>query len=97
MKKLGLASENEVNLLSLFVEAYTLVKQCIAIFQKLIGFSGLHFQVEISLYGQPVLSSWKLNSLVDMWLRAMPKNEIVTTFGSSAKDFIMALSYGRKA
>ncbi|QCE07581.1 polycomb group RING finger protein 1 [Vigna unguiculata] len=64
VKKLGLASENEV---------------------------------EISLYGQPVLSSWKLNSLVDMWLRAMPKNEIVTTFGSSAKDFIMALSYGRKA
>ncbi|KOM35578.1 hypothetical protein LR48_Vigan02g172800 [Vigna angularis] len=54
-------------------------------------------EVEITLQGQPVLSSWQLNSLVDIWLQTVPKNEILTSFGSSAKDFIMVLSYGRKA
>ncbi|XP_022640744.1 E3 ubiquitin protein ligase DRIP2 [Vigna radiata var. radiata] len=54
-------------------------------------------EVEITLQGQPVLSSLQLNSLVDIWLKTVPKNEILTSFGSSAKDFIMVLSYGRKA
>ncbi|OIW07251.1 hypothetical protein TanjilG_08366 [Lupinus angustifolius] len=52
-------------------------------------------QVEISLWGQPVLSSWKLQNLVEMWLQTMPKDEkIHTSVGSSAKDFVMVLSYG---
>ncbi|KAF1860473.1 hypothetical protein Lal_00021516, partial [Lupinus albus] len=52
-------------------------------------------EVEISLWGQPVLSSWKLQNLVEMWLQTMPKDEkIHTSVGSSAKDFVMVLSYG---
>ncbi|KAK7268906.1 hypothetical protein RIF29_21615 [Crotalaria pallida] len=55
-------------------------------------------EVEISLWGQPVLSSWKLQNLVEMWLQTVPKNEkIHTSVGSSAKDFVMVLSYGLKA
>ncbi|QCD94697.1 hypothetical protein DEO72_LG5g2782 [Vigna unguiculata] len=32
-------------------------------------------EVEIRLQERPVLSSWKLNSLVQMWLQIVPKNE----------------------
>ncbi|QCD94103.1 hypothetical protein DEO72_LG5g2182 [Vigna unguiculata] len=32
-------------------------------------------EVEIRLQGRPVLSSWKLNSLVEMWVQTLPKNE----------------------
>ncbi|CAL0299913.1 unnamed protein product [Lupinus luteus] len=54
--------------------------------------------VEILLWGQPVLSSWKLQNLVELWLQTMPKDEKIHTFvGSSAKDFVMVLSYGLKA
>ncbi|KAF1878350.1 hypothetical protein Lal_00047017 [Lupinus albus] len=55
-------------------------------------------EVEILLWGQPVLSSWKLQNLVELWLQTMPKDEKIHTFvGSSAKDFVMVLSYGLKA
>ncbi|KAK6645704.1 hypothetical protein PHAVU_L001603 [Phaseolus vulgaris] len=54
-------------------------------------------EVDITLQGRPVLSSLQLKTLVDMWLQTVPKNDILTSFGSSAKDFIMVLSYGRKA
>ncbi|KAK7344052.1 hypothetical protein VNO77_13280 [Canavalia gladiata] len=54
-------------------------------------------EVEISLRGQPVLSSWQLKNLVDLWMQTVPRNEIQTSVGSSAKDFVMVLSYGRKA
>ncbi|TKY51933.1 E3 ubiquitin protein ligase DRIP2 [Spatholobus suberectus] len=54
-------------------------------------------EVEITLLGQPVLSSLQLKNLVEMWLQTAPTNEIQTSVGSSAKDFIMVLSYGRQA
>ncbi|KAL2325170.1 hypothetical protein Fmac_024228 [Flemingia macrophylla] len=54
-------------------------------------------QVEITLGGQAVSSSLQLKNLVEMWLQTVPTNEIQTSVGSSAKDFIMILSYGRKA
>ncbi|KAK7356898.1 hypothetical protein VNO80_16178 [Phaseolus coccineus] len=54
-------------------------------------------EVDITLQGLPVLSSLQLKTLVDVWLQTVPKNDILTSFGSSAKDFIMVLSYGRKA
>ncbi|XP_027364588.1 E3 ubiquitin protein ligase DRIP2-like [Abrus precatorius] len=54
-------------------------------------------EVEISLRGEPVLSSLQLKNLVDLWLQTVPGNEIQTSVGSSAKDFVMVLSYGRKA
>jgi E3 ubiquitin-protein ligase DRIP len=55
-------------------------------------------QVEISMRGQPVVSTLQLHNLVDWWLQTASASErIRTTVGSSAKDFVMVLSYGRKA
>ncbi|KAJ8764606.1 hypothetical protein K2173_006478 [Erythroxylum novogranatense] len=55
-------------------------------------------EVEISLSGRPVLPTMQLKNLVDWWLQMTPASEkIQTTVGSSAKDFMMVLSYGRKA
>ncbi|XVE65908.1 hypothetical protein DITRI_Ditri08aG0037600 [Diplodiscus trichospermus] len=55
-------------------------------------------EVEISLQGQPVLSTLKLHNLVDRWVQTTPASEKIQTFvGSSAKDFVMVLSYSRKA
>ena len=50
----------------------------------------------ITLQGRALLSSLQLRNLVDMWLQTVTKNKIQTSVGSSAKDFIMVLSYGRK-
>lgn len=66
--------------------------------EKLIAFLVAHFQVEISLRGKPVLPTLQLQNLVEMWLQSKPMNEKIETYvGSSAKDFVMVLSYGRKA
>ncbi|XWS53874.1 hypothetical protein CRYUN_Cryun10bG0037800 [Craigia yunnanensis] len=55
-------------------------------------------EVEISLRGQPVLSTLQLHNLVDWWVQTTPASEKIQTFvGSSAKDFVMVLSYSRKA
>jgi E3 ubiquitin-protein ligase DRIP len=54
--------------------------------------------VEILLGDKPVLCSMQLQNLMEMWLETMSKNERVeTSVGSSAKDFVMVLSYRRKA
>ncbi|EXB29847.1 E3 ubiquitin protein ligase DRIP2 [Morus notabilis] len=55
-------------------------------------------EVEISLRGQPVNSTFKLHNLVDLWIRTAPSSDrIQTSAGSSGKDFVMVLSYGRKS
>uniref|UniRef100_A0A7N2LWJ5 E3 ubiquitin protein ligase DRIP2 n=1 Tax=Quercus lobata TaxID=97700 RepID=A0A7N2LWJ5_QUELO len=55
-------------------------------------------EVEILLRGQPVISTLQLHNLVDLWLQAAPSSEgINTSVGSSAKNFVMVLSYCRKA
>ncbi|XP_057957592.1 E3 ubiquitin protein ligase DRIP2-like [Malania oleifera] len=55
-------------------------------------------EVEITLQGRPLRSELLLHNLVDLWCQKMPKSErIHTTVGSSAKDFVMVLSYARKA
>ena len=55
-------------------------------------------QVEISMRGQPVVSTLHLHNMVDWWLQTASESErMQTTVGSSAKDFVMVLSYGRKA
>ncbi|KAJ6898667.1 LOW QUALITY PROTEIN: E3 ubiquitin protein ligase DRIP2-like [Populus alba x Populus x berolinensis] len=55
-------------------------------------------EVEISMRGQPVVSTLQLHTLVDWWLQTASASErIRTTVGSSAKDFVMVLSYGRIA
>ncbi|KAL9401420.1 hypothetical protein Peur_005269 [Populus x canadensis] len=54
-------------------------------------------EVEILLLGQPVASTLQLHNLVDWWSQTASASErIQTTVGSSAKDFVMVLSYGRK-
>ncbi|KAG6766188.1 hypothetical protein POTOM_030257 [Populus tomentosa] len=54
-------------------------------------------EVEILLLGQPVASMLQLHNLVDWWSQTASASErIQTTVGSSAKDFVMVLSYGRK-
>lgn len=58
----------------------------------------IFLQVEILLRGQPVISTLQLHNLVDLWLQTAPSSEgINTSVGSSAKNFVMVLSYCRKA
>ncbi|PON40147.1 E3 ubiquitin protein ligase DRIP [Parasponia andersonii] len=59
--------------------------------------SSYYLRVEISLQGKPVISTLQLHNLVDLWRQTVPSSEIIQTFlGSSGKDFVMVLSYGRK-
>ncbi|CAB4292201.1 unnamed protein product [Prunus armeniaca] len=54
-------------------------------------------EVEISLQGKPVIPTLQLQNLVDLWLRTTPASQIIQTSpGSSAKEYVMALTYGRK-
>ncbi|KAK8633891.1 hypothetical protein V6N13_014725 [Hibiscus sabdariffa] len=53
-------------------------------------------EVEIICRGQPVLPSLQLHNLVDYWFRTGSMAKIPATVGSSAKDFIVILSYCRK-
>ncbi|KAA8548735.1 hypothetical protein F0562_000419 [Nyssa sinensis] len=52
-------------------------------------------EVEISLRGQPVLPSFLMRNLIDMWSQTQSTSRRVRTYvGSSAKDFVMVLGYG---
>ncbi|KAA3472917.1 E3 ubiquitin protein ligase DRIP2-like [Gossypium australe] len=54
-------------------------------------------EVEIMCRGQPVLPSLQLHNLVDLWFRtASTAKKVPASVGSSAKDFVMVLSYCRK-
>ena len=54
-------------------------------------------QVEILCRGQPVLPTQQLQNLVDLWFRtASTAKKVPASVGSSAKDFVMVLSYCRK-
>ncbi|CAL5339777.1 unnamed protein product [Camellia sinensis] len=54
-------------------------------------------EVEIMCQGQPVLPTLQLQNLVDLWLKtASASKRIPTSVGSSAKDFVMVLSYSRR-
>ncbi|CAK8572123.1 unnamed protein product [Lathyrus sativus] len=54
-------------------------------------------EVEILLGGKPVYCSMQVQNLMEMWLETMSKKEMIeTSVGSSAEDFVMVLSYGRK-
>ncbi|XP_028790268.1 E3 ubiquitin protein ligase DRIP2 [Neltuma alba] len=55
-------------------------------------------EVEIMCRGRPVMPSLQLHNLVDLWFRtASSSKKIPASVGSSAKDFVMVLSYCRKA
>lgn len=55
-------------------------------------------EVEILCHGQPVLPTLQLQSLADLWLQmaSTSKQRVPAYVGSSAKDFVMALSYSRR-
>ncbi|KAG6582350.1 E3 ubiquitin protein ligase DRIP2, partial [Cucurbita argyrosperma subsp. sororia] len=55
-------------------------------------------EVEISFKGHPVSSTLHLHDLVELWRQTTTKIELIQiSVGSSAKDFVMVLSYGRKS
>ncbi|KAF3456894.1 hypothetical protein FNV43_RR01548 [Rhamnella rubrinervis] len=55
-------------------------------------------ELDLSLRGQPVIPTLQLHNLVDLWVQTVPSSErIQTTAGGSGKDFVMVLSYSRKA
>ncbi|KAK6164560.1 hypothetical protein DH2020_001424 [Rehmannia glutinosa] len=53
-------------------------------------------EVEIKCMGQTVIPTLTLNNLVDLWLQTTATERVSATIGSSAKDFVMVLSYARK-
>ncbi|WVY98377.1 hypothetical protein V8G54_030528 [Vigna mungo] len=54
-------------------------------------------EVEIKCMGHPVLPSLQVQNLVELWLdTASTGHRIPATIGSSGKDFVMILTYGRK-
>ncbi|KAJ4832630.1 hypothetical protein Tsubulata_001359 [Turnera subulata] len=54
-------------------------------------------EVELTCRGEPVLPNWDLQYLVDLWFRtASTSKKVPASVGSSAKDFVMVLSYCRK-
>ncbi|XAR58602.1 hypothetical protein NMG60_11014070 [Bertholletia excelsa] len=54
-------------------------------------------EVEIKCLGHSVLPSLQLNSLVDLWLQSTSTSQrVAASIGSSAKDFVMVLTYARK-
>ncbi|KAH0905798.1 hypothetical protein HID58_037625 [Brassica napus] len=54
-------------------------------------------QVEIRCMGEAVIPTLKLQKLVDLWLhRCSKRQKIDALIGSSAKDYMMVLAYGRK-
>ncbi|KAK0608482.1 hypothetical protein LWI29_031371 [Acer saccharum] len=55
-------------------------------------------EVEISLWGEPLLSTMPLHTIASWYAQTTPSKErIQTSVGCSARDFVMVLRYGRKA
>nr|GMD18628.1 E3 ubiquitin protein ligase DRIP2-like [Ipomoea batatas] len=54
-------------------------------------------EVEIRCMGQAIVPTLQLNNLVDSWLQMTSSERVPVAIGSSAKDFVMVLYYGRKA
>lgn len=90
VKKLNLASEAEVSATLTFSRVVE-----ISFWTDLLP---IIMQVEISLQGQPLLPTLQLHNLINWWVQTGSTSERIQTFvGGSAKDFVMVLSYGRKA
>ncbi|CAI0433878.1 unnamed protein product [Linum tenue] len=53
-------------------------------------------EVEIMCQGQPVVPTLQLHNLVDLWFRNASTKRVEVPVGSSARDFVMVLSYCRK-
>ncbi|KFK23229.1 hypothetical protein AALP_AAs64694U000600 [Arabis alpina] len=54
-------------------------------------------EVEIRCMGEAVIPTLELHSLVELWLQTASKHQrVAASIGSSAKEFVMVLVYGRK-
>ncbi|KAM1172003.1 hypothetical protein ACFXTH_022290 [Malus domestica] len=55
-------------------------------------------EVEVTLHGKPILPTLELHNLVDLWLQttASASQRIQATVGSSAKEYVLPLTYSRK-
>lgn len=53
-------------------------------------------QVEIRCMGQSIVPTLQLNNLVDLWLQTASSDRIPAKIGTSAKEFVMVLVYGRR-
>lgn len=57
----------------------------------------IFLQVEIKCMGESVIPTLELYNLVDLWLQtASTPEKVAAKIGSSAKDFVMVLTYSRK-
>ncbi|PKU63500.1 E3 ubiquitin protein ligase DRIP2 isoform X1 [Dendrobium catenatum] len=54
-------------------------------------------EVEIACRGQPVNPTLSLHELTDQWLNHGSSQRVKASVGNSAKDFIMVLTYSRRA
>ncbi|CAN6726079.1 unnamed protein product [Malus baccata var. baccata] len=54
-------------------------------------------EVEVTLRGNPIVPTLQLHNLVDLWLQTtLASQSIQISIGSSAKEYVMPLMYGRK-
>ncbi|XP_020550585.1 E3 ubiquitin protein ligase DRIP2 isoform X4 [Sesamum indicum] len=53
-------------------------------------------EVDIKCMGQTIIPTLTLNNLVDLWLQTTSTERVSATIGSSAKEFVMVLSYARR-
>lgn len=53
-------------------------------------------EVELRCMGQPVVPTLQLRNLMELWLQAHPET-IAAKIGSSAQEFVMEISYAKKA
>lgn len=59
---------------------------------KLIGW----LQVAVTCRGEPVSPATSLHNLVEQWLRGGSSQKLQASIGTSAKEFVMVLAYGRR-
>ena len=56
----------------------------------------LPWQVEITCRGQSIIPTMALHNLIDLWLRSGSSLKVPAFLGTSAKEFVMVLSYRRR-
>ncbi|RRT70835.1 hypothetical protein BHE74_00027674 [Ensete ventricosum] len=53
-------------------------------------------EVAVSCRGEPVSPATSLHNLVEQWLRGGSSQKLQASIGTSAKEFVMVLAYGRR-
>ncbi|KAG9452541.1 hypothetical protein H6P81_005445 [Aristolochia fimbriata] len=54
-------------------------------------------EVELHCQGERVGPSMRLHTVIELWLRASTTQRVAAAVGTSAKEFVMVLSYSRKS